>query len=242
MKHAENRIPPSLGEKHHVFPKSLFGKNTRVVKLTYMEHVIAHKMLWLGCRQRYGDSHKNTIKMAKAYYSTTRNGHATDEEAALARKAHALSMSGKNNPMFGKPGTFLGKKHSEESKALLKKTKSKNRHLLLKASSMGGKTVQSKRSAEERKLFAAKAGAATRGISKAVGYRWFNNGVIEKKLQEQPIGWSIGRIKFSAESSLKKSIATKGRKFRSVTCQHCGKTGAIPVMSRFHFDFCKERS
>lgn len=197
MREAEKRTPPLLGEKHHVFPKSIFGKNSRIVKLTYLEHIQVHKILWLGCRQRYGDAHKNTIKMAKAYYSTTRKGYVSDEDAALARAAHSLSMTGKNNPMFGKPGTFLGKKHSEESRKLIKEARAKNADLMLKVCSLGGKAVQAKRSPEERRLWAVKAGAATRGISKSIGYKWFNNGINEKKLKEAPMGWVAGRLKKS---------------------------------------------
>ena len=43
---AENRTPPEgYTEKHHTFPKSVFGKNNRVVVLTAREHYIAHALL-----------------------------------------------------------------------------------------------------------------------------------------------------------------------------------------------------
>lgn len=241
MKEAESRTPPDKFEKHHIFPISIFGRNQRTVKLSYREHIEAHRLLWLGCLERYGENHKNTIKMAKAYYSSTRNKQLNDEEAAAAREAHAKSMLGENNPMYGKPGTFRGKKHSEKSKALLKKSKAARHDLIVKAASLGGKAVQANRTAEERSKFAAKMGAATKGISKGVGYRWYNNGTSEKKCKEQPEGWIAGRIPFSEESSLKKSIALKNRVFEKVVCPYCNMRGSKPVMSRYHFDFCRFR-
>ena len=36
---------PSLGEKHHVFPLCIYGKNKFIVKLTYREHYLAHLLL-----------------------------------------------------------------------------------------------------------------------------------------------------------------------------------------------------
>lgn len=241
MRKCKNRQPPQYGEKHHIFPKSIFGKNNNTVVLTYLEHVECHRLLWLGCKQRYGDNHAYTIKMAKAYYSTTRNKTVSDEQAAEARRAHAESMKGKNNPMFGKPGTFLGKKHSCESIQLLKQSKKKNYDAILKAASLGGIAVQAKRTPEERKRIAQKMGAATKGISKALGYKWYNNGQTEKKLSACPIGdeWKPGRIPHSEESNKLRSRTLKNRIFEKVQCPNCQKIGAKPVMSRFHFENCK---
>lgn len=33
-------------EDHHIFPKSIFGKNSVTVRLTAREHYIAHMLLW----------------------------------------------------------------------------------------------------------------------------------------------------------------------------------------------------
>ena len=53
-------------EKHHIFPKSIFGKNSKVVCLTAREHYIAHMLLWKGFLKRYGEKDQRTIKMAYA--------------------------------------------------------------------------------------------------------------------------------------------------------------------------------
>jgi hypothetical protein len=68
IRKAENRTPPEgYVEKHHTFPKSIFGKNKRVVKLTGREHYIAHALLEKIYIKRYGLSDKRTIKMIYAH-------------------------------------------------------------------------------------------------------------------------------------------------------------------------------
>ena len=69
VRKAENRTPPEgYTEKHHIFPKSIFGNNDRVVVLTGREHYIAHALLEKICIQRYGLSDKKTIKMMKCHF------------------------------------------------------------------------------------------------------------------------------------------------------------------------------
>lgn len=69
IRKAENRtIPEGYIEKHHIFPKSIFGKNKRVVALTAREHYIAHLLLWKGFNKRYGSSDRRAIKMFYALW------------------------------------------------------------------------------------------------------------------------------------------------------------------------------
>lgn len=69
IRKAENRIPPEgYTEKHHTFPKSIFGNNTRVVVLTAREHYVAHLLLWKICKKRYGSKNQKTIKMFYALW------------------------------------------------------------------------------------------------------------------------------------------------------------------------------
>lgn len=68
MRVAGNRtLPKGYLEKHHIFPKSIFGKNDRIVILTGREHYIAHILLQKICEKRYGIKHKNTQKMLCAH-------------------------------------------------------------------------------------------------------------------------------------------------------------------------------
>jgi len=71
VRRAETRIVEdgqNLYEKHHVFPVSLFGKNSRIVLFTLREHYLAHKLLWKACRKRYGYADQKTRKMANAFH------------------------------------------------------------------------------------------------------------------------------------------------------------------------------
>jgi len=69
IRKAENRVPPeSYVEKHHTFPKSIFGKNNRVVVLTGREHYIAHALLEKIYIKRYGLKHWKTQKMIIAFW------------------------------------------------------------------------------------------------------------------------------------------------------------------------------
>jgi hypothetical protein len=55
-------------ESHHIFPKSIYGNNNKVIYLTIREHYIAHKLLWKLFRKRYGVKDNRTRKMAMAFH------------------------------------------------------------------------------------------------------------------------------------------------------------------------------
>lgn len=61
--------PETYYEKHHVFPKSLFGENNYLVSLTYKEHIVAHHLLVKMARKRYGNNHRKTIKLEQALHA-----------------------------------------------------------------------------------------------------------------------------------------------------------------------------
>lgn len=70
IRKAENRTPPDgYTEKHHTFPKSIYGNNNRIVILSGREHYIVHALLERICIKRYGLKHWKTIKMNKAHIS-----------------------------------------------------------------------------------------------------------------------------------------------------------------------------
>jgi len=50
---------------------------------------------------------------------------------------------------------------------------------------------------------------------------------------------SIAKSNMSDETKLKISIASKGVPKQVITCPHCGKSGGISGMKRYHFDKCK---
>jgi len=54
-------------EAHHIYPKSIYGKNEILVNLTAKEHYIVHLLLWRGLRDKYGTKYNDTKKMACAF-------------------------------------------------------------------------------------------------------------------------------------------------------------------------------
>lgn len=84
VRKAQKRNPAELEgiytEKHHVFPKSIFGKNNYLVELTFKEHIVAHHLLYKICSVRYGLKHKFTTKMAYALSCTLNISHRVGEE------------------------------------------------------------------------------------------------------------------------------------------------------------------
>lgn len=87
-KRQENIV--SIGEKHHIFPVSLFGKNNLTVRLTVREHFIAHKLLYKICEKRYGKKHNRTIRMLFALRMMI-----LDKRNNSARKEMSLIVSSK---------------------------------------------------------------------------------------------------------------------------------------------------
>jgi hypothetical protein len=85
IRKAENRTPPEgYTEKHHIFPKSIFGKNNRLVVLTAREHYIAHLLLWKGFGKRYGEKNQKTIKMFYALWCMI-NGNGRNPRASNSK-------------------------------------------------------------------------------------------------------------------------------------------------------------
>lgn len=109
IRKAENRTPPEgYTEKHHTFPKSIFGKNNRIVVLTAREHYIAHVLLEKIYLKRYGLMDQRTCKMTYAHIGMKgdRDGigryyNSTLYESAKVR--YSLSIKGDFHPRRIKP-------------------------------------------------------------------------------------------------------------------------------------------
>jgi hypothetical protein len=129
IRKAENRTPPEgYTEKHHIFPKSIFDKNNRVVVLTPREHYIAHALLEKICIKRYGIDNERTRKMTYSHFMMKigKDGiHKRYYNSFLyenLKNRWRESLSGKNNP-------FYGKKHTEEMvKFFSESQKGENHH------------------------------------------------------------------------------------------------------------------
>ena len=114
IRKAENRtLPECYTEKHHTFPKSIFGNNDRIVVLTAREHYIAHALLERIYTKRYGSKNWKTKKMIYAFWAMSNQARKYQKRYKnsflyeLKKVKYSNQIKGKNNP-------FYGKKHSKE--------------------------------------------------------------------------------------------------------------------------------
>jgi len=146
IRKAEKRVvPEGYTEKHHTFPKSIFGNNNRIVILTGREHYIAHALLEKIFIERYGLKDRRTIKMITAFWcmnnQNTKNEYFNSYLYETLRERYIETVigktlspetkekigkanRGKNNRMYGRTGTKnpnYGKFHSQQSKNKISK-------------------------------------------------------------------------------------------------------------------------
>jgi len=139
IRKAEKRTPPEgYTEKHHTFPKGLFGKNDRIVIFTSREHYIAHLLLEKICIKRYGIGDERTKKMTLACFlmrnrSEKYNSHLYEQVRIRYSENMKERMVGENNPSYGVPCSeekkqkirekHLGKKASQETRDKMSKVR-----------------------------------------------------------------------------------------------------------------------
>ena len=116
IRKAENRnCPEGYVEKHHIFPKSIFGNNNKIVTLTAREHYIAHALLEKIYLKRYGIDDIKTKKMIHAFWIMSARDKKIKinsyifENLRLRRSIILREMMKNDNP-------FRGKYHTEETK------------------------------------------------------------------------------------------------------------------------------
>jgi len=139
IRKAENRtLPEDYIEKHHTFPRSIFGNNKRIVVLTSREHYIAHLLLEKICIQRYGVDDGRAKKMNLACLlmrnrSEKYNSHLYEQVRKRYSENMKERMKGKNNPSYGVPCSeerkqkirerHLGRKASQKTKDMMSKVR-----------------------------------------------------------------------------------------------------------------------
>jgi hypothetical protein len=113
IRKTESRNPPvGYVEKHHVFPKSIFGENNRIVALTAREHYVAHALLERIYIKRYGMSSPKTRKMIHGFFMMNNvegKGQSRYTNSKLYeqnKKLFSERMSGENSPFYGKKRVF----------------------------------------------------------------------------------------------------------------------------------------
>lgn len=211
-------------EKHHIFPTSIYGKNNYLVKLTPRQHYVAHALLYKAFKNRYGSYHPKTLKMMCAFNAM----HSKSQEYKYVnsrlyeylRQAFSKSISGVNNP-------FYGKVHTEETKQKMRKPKpsigGKNHYLFGKTlpsetkkkisdTKTGQKRALPMSDSHKEKLSKAKSGKNHPLFGKlgknSPRYGLLHSEEAKEKMRQS----SLGKL-HSEETKNKISIAFKGRKW-----------------------------
>lgn len=108
-------------ERHHITPRCMNGTDDKenLIDLFAREHFEAHRLLVI--------ENPDNQKLIHAWWmmsittkSHKRHGCVTPEEYEEDRKTFSQSISGKNNPMYGKPSPMRGTHLSEEQKQYLR--------------------------------------------------------------------------------------------------------------------------
>jgi hypothetical protein len=112
-------------EGHHTFPKSIYGKNNRIVYLTAREHYIAHALLERICIQRYGKEHWKSKKMNNAHIIMGGRGKYKNsyiyEEARKRYSEHRTGVPMKEESKLKLRNQKLGRKQSPEVVEIIKR-------------------------------------------------------------------------------------------------------------------------
>ena len=116
--------PPLTGytEFHHIVPRCIGGDNSikNLVKLTVREHILAHRLLYSMYR---GSKYEHKMALAWALMTRVNGERVSSKTATDARIAAIKAVSGENNPMWGKPGTNLGRIFSKEHREKIARSK-----------------------------------------------------------------------------------------------------------------------
>jgi hypothetical protein len=231
IRKAENRTPPkSYTEKHHIFPKSIYGNNNKIVVLTAREHYIAHALLEKALIKRYGINDDRTKKMIIAFWcmnnQKTKNEYSNSHlyEASRIRfvntikgkpltKSHRQRMSETNKgKIWWTDG--VNTKHSKycpgdewyrgRPNINIGRVLSKETKQKIAEKNSGRKLTK-----EHKEI-----------ISKQVSQRrWWNDGIQDKHCIECPgDGWVLGRL-FTAKSEKYKTESYR----RKISEKNLGK-------------------
>jgi hypothetical protein len=144
IRKAQDRKLNCYSEKHHVFPRSIYGNNKTIVSLTAREHYVAHLLLWKYYKKKHGEKNSKTLSMLLAIngmlYGQNKERKINSRlfETVRAKAAQAISIKltgisktdkhrenirlsklGDKNPAYGKLGKdskCYGLKRTEETK------------------------------------------------------------------------------------------------------------------------------
>jgi len=219
----KRQLEPASGytENHHIIMRSMGGNNNpeNLVRLTAREHWIAHLLLHkIHCNSKtawachmMGRKHNSRICIKKS-----RMYEAIRKECARFQSISAKKLKGSKNGSYG--SFWVRNPNSNEDKRVWSKDD-------IPEGWVCGKYISEKQKND---------------ISNTL------KGIKRKPLSEEhkkKIGKSVskalsGKI-LSKEHKKKISQSLVGKKYPTVKCPYCDKSGNIGNMNRWHFDNCK---
>lgn len=230
-------------EKHHILPVCLGGSNDKsnLVKLTYKEHFIAHKLLFLFSEG------KAKMKMGYALHrmcminnnNQTYRIKSASEFEKIKEEVYNF-IKGENHPSYGR-------KWSEEEKKAISKRQKGN------GNSMNGKDPWNKGLSKNNNNILKRLGLEHSMKYKnneidLSNYRHTNEskqkislahkGKVKTDDHKLKLSMSLKGRKLSKETKQKMSESRKGIPQKKIQCPYCDKIGGT-TMYRWHFENCK---
>ena len=186
-------------EGHHTFPKSIYGKNTRIVYLTAREHYISHALLERICIQRYGKEHWKTKKMMYAFWSLNRKNSRNNYLNSYLYEQSKLNFS----ELMKKESIFLTENNPSKTPERREKMKNQMTKFLLSLSEEEYKETYSDRIEKTKIMFSGEGNpfynkTHTQEVKDFLGElsrgtKWWNNGKENRHCKECPgKGWVLG--------------------------------------------------
>lgn len=226
-------------ENHHILPKCFGGRHCKdnLVCLTYREHFIAHKLLFLF------NTGKNKTKMGYALHRlcTINNGIQkyrikTSKEFEKIKIQVYEFIQGENHPNFGQ------KKSEEFCKDISERMKGSGNHRYGKSPWNKGLTkntddrvklsgIKGSETNTGRKLSESHVKAISEGLKG-------KNVYTRSKSHREKISKTLTGKKLPKSVCMKMSESKKGIPQKKIRCPFCGKVGGT-TMYRWHFDNCK---
>lgn len=197
-------------EAHHILPRSLFplweNRKSNIVLLTFREHFFCHQLLAKiypcremqfalmmlgGLRKKYRTEWE--YSMAKKEMSNWKEYSTPEKQKEVIEKQKFTLSEHRKDENFEKRFIETRRKagkagNSEEAKEKRRITLSlKDKETIKREHQKSYETLKNSEKYEEWKF---KCGNSARGT------KWYNNGIIEKRLKEKPFGkeWKEGKL------------------------------------------------